>query len=153
MALDRGSGENVVRGKKARNDMFAAILLTISVTAMAQFGLFYWRALVASEAALPVSQEVLEAVNVASSLRGDDFQPLAELHAVTPDLSAQSGGLGFVPTYFKLMRAIGTLAAGRLSGLANWTEGERILCARYAAVQVERRLRSNLEMAASIRSC
>jgi hypothetical protein len=33
-----------------------------------------------------------------------------------------------------------------------WSERERVLCARYAAVQIERRLQSNLAHAASFNS-
>jgi len=48
---------------------------------------------------------------------------------------------------------VGSMASGRIAGLANWAERERVLCARYAAVQVDRRLQANLAMAAAIRSC
>lgn len=133
--------------------MFAALLLTISVVALAQFGAFYWRALLASEAAQPISQQVLDAVNVdGSALCGEDFRSLAELHKLTPDLTWKSGGLGLVPAYYSLMRSIGALATGRMAGLANWAQGEEILCARYAAVRVERRLQANFAMASSLRS-
>jgi hypothetical protein len=37
--------------------------------------------------------------------------------------------------------------------LASWSERERLVCARYAAVQVDRRLQANLALAASLRSC
>jgi len=36
--------------------------------------------------------------------------------------------------------------------LAGWAEKERLLCARIAAVHIDRRLESNLIQAASIRS-
>jgi hypothetical protein len=88
-----------------------------------------------------------------SELRGEDFRSLAELHNLTPDLAAQTSGLGLVPLYFKLIHAVGKMAAGRVAALAEWAENERVLCARYAAVQIDRRLQSNLVMAASIRSC
>jgi hypothetical protein len=43
---------------------------------------------------------------------------------------------------------------GRFSAsIVEWTERERVLCARYAAVQIDRRLQANLALAASIRSC
>ena len=133
--------------------MFAALLLTISVVALAQFGAFYWRALVASEAALPISQQVLEAASTdCTSLRGEDFPAFAELHAVTPGLGWKSADLGLVPAYYKLIHMVGTLASGRMAGLASWAEGERLLCARYAAVQVDRRLQANLELASSLRA-
>jgi hypothetical protein len=42
---------------------------------------------------------------------------------------------------------------GKLSpAFTNWAERERVLCARYAAVQVERRLQSSLAQASSISS-
>ena len=37
--------------------------------------------------------------------------------------------------------------------IAMWSERERVMCAQYAAVQVDRRLHANLEFAASMRSC
>jgi hypothetical protein len=40
-----------------------------------------------------------------------------------------------------------------MPAVAAWCEQELTICARYAAVQIEYRLRSNLELAASMRSC
>jgi hypothetical protein len=37
--------------------------------------------------------------------------------------------------------------------LAEWCERERVICARFAAVQIDRRLQANLAMAAALRSC
>ncbi len=134
--------------------MFSAILLAISVVALAQFGVFYWRAVVAGVAAQPVSQQVLDAASMdAMTISGEDYRALVQLHELTPDLSSQRGTLGLVPVYFKFIHAIGTLATGRISFLADWAENERALCARYAAVQVDRRLQSNMALAASMRSC
>ena len=39
--------------------MIAALLLVISMAALAQFGLYYWRAIVAGIAAQPVSGRLL----------------------------------------------------------------------------------------------
>ena len=134
--------------------MFSALLLAISMAALAQFGVFYWRALVAGIAAQPVSEQVLAAAKVDSeTMRGEDYRSLAQLHKLTPELCTKSSGLGLVPVYFKLMHAIGTLAAGRVATLADWAESERALCARYAAVQVDRRLQANMAFAAAMRSC
>jgi hypothetical protein len=134
--------------------MFSALILAISVVALTQFGAFYWRAVVVGIAAQPVSEQVLAAANVDTRmLRGEDYRPLAQLHKLTPDICAKSSGLGLVPLYFKIIHAIGKLASGRVTALANWAESERVLCARYAAVQVDRRLQANLQLAASMRSC
>lgn len=44
--------------------MFAAMLFTISIVALSQFALYYWRAVLAGVAALPVSDRVLAAAHV-----------------------------------------------------------------------------------------
>ena len=134
--------------------MFSALILAISIVALAQFGAFYWRAVVVGIAAQPVSEQVLAAANVdAGTLCGEHYRSLAQLHQLTPDICAKSSGLGLVPLYFKLVHAIGKLASGRVAALAEWADGERVLCARYAAVQIDRRLQANLQLAASMRSC
>jgi len=134
--------------------MFSVLILAISVVALTQFGAFYWRAVVVGIAAQPVSEQVLAAANVDTrTFRGEDYRSLAQLHKLTPDICAKSSGLGLVPLYFKIIHATGKLAAGRITALANWAESERVLCARYAAVQVGRRLQANLQLAASMRSC
>ena len=76
------------------------------------------------------------------------FETLAGLHDLTPDLKTPQGGLGLVRVYYRLVQGLGTL-----SMLSAWSERERLVCARYAAVQVDRRLQANLELSASLRSC
>ena len=134
--------------------MFSAMLLTISVVALSQFAAYYWRALVVGVASQPVSERVLEAARVHDGeLSGQHFAVFAELHDLTPDLRPGWRGLGLVRMYYHGVQALGKVA-GRLSGsIAQWAERERVLCARYAAVQIDRRLQANLALAASIRSC
>jgi hypothetical protein len=134
--------------------MFSAMLFAISVVALAQFALYYWRAVLSGVASQPISSDVLEAVQVEeSNLCGTDFEKLASLLTLTPELKRSRGGLGLVPAYFKVVGKISD-AFGQLSpAVANWSEHERVLCARYAAVQIGRRLEANLVQAASIRSC
>ena len=67
---------------------------------------------------------------------------------LTPDLQPSRGGLRLVRVYYRIVQGLGMLPM-----LATWSEGERVICARYAAVQVGRRLEANLELVASLRSC
>jgi len=134
--------------------MFSAMLFTISIVALAQFALYYWRAILTGVAAQPIPREILEAVQVEESgLCGSDFEKLASLLTCTPELKGNHGGLGFVPTYFKVVGKISSLFGQLSPALASWGEQERALCARYAAVLVGHRLEANLVQAASIRSC
>jgi hypothetical protein len=133
--------------------MLSAMLLAISVLALSQFAAYYWRALVVGVASAPVSERVLEAARVHhGELTGQHFAVFAELHDLTPDLRPGMRGLGFVPMYYHAVEAFGRIA-GRFSDSAvEWTERERVLCARYAAVQIDRRLEANLALAAAMRS-
>jgi hypothetical protein len=134
--------------------MFAAMLLTISIVALSQFALYYWRAILAGVAAQPVSDRVLIAARVEGGrFTARDFQALAGLHALTPELYPNRGGLGFVRLYFRAVEALGSLAGARVPVVAAWSECERATCARYAAVLIDRRLQANLALAASLRSC
>lgn len=134
--------------------MFSAMLLTISIVALAQFAMYYVRSVVAGVAAQTISGDVLAAVSLdGAPLCGRDFQVVAKLHELTPNLQRKSSGMALVRAYFSVVHAIGKVTAGRVASLANWAESERVLCVRYAAVQVDRRLQSNLALAAAIRSC
>lgn len=134
--------------------MFSAMLLTISIVALVQFAIYYVRSVVAGVAAQPISEDVIAAVSLnGTPLSGRDFGIVAKLHDLTPNLQKKSSGIGLVRAYFPVVHAIGKMTSGRIASIANWAEGERVLCVRYAAVQVDRRLQSNLALAASIRSC
>lgn len=134
--------------------MFAAMLFTISIVALAQFGLYYWRAVLSGVAAQPVSDRVLWAAHVENGrVTSQHFETLAGLHDLTPDLYPNRGGLGLVRLYHRVVQVVDALAGSRLPAVAAWSNRERAICARYAAVQVDRRLQANLELAASLRSC
>jgi len=134
--------------------MFAAMLLVISIVALSQFALYYWRAILAGVAAQPVSERVLAAASLdAARMNGQDFEKLAGLHELTPELGAGSGGLGPVRAYYRIVEGLAALSGVRLPALAEWCERERVTCARYAAVQIDRRLQANLALVAALRSC
>jgi len=134
--------------------MFSAMLLSISIVALSQFALYYWRAVLAGVAAQPVSDRVLVAAQVENGrLRPQDFQTLAGLHDLTPDLHLNRSGLVLVRLYYWVIEGLDSFLGQRIPSFAVWSEHERVICARYAAVQVDRRLQANLDLVASLRSC
>jgi len=134
--------------------MFSAMLFAIAIVALAQFALYYWRAVLTGVASQPISSRVLEAAQVAEpGLRGADFERLAGLLALTPELKSSSDGLRLVRVYYHLIGKVADHFGQFSPALLLWSEQERVLCARYAAVQVDRRLEANLAQAASMRSC
>jgi hypothetical protein len=133
--------------------MFSAALLSIAVVAMAQFALYYWRAVFTGMASLPISSRVLEAAQVQEeSICGSDFEKFASLLNLTPELKESKGGLSMVKAYYSVMHRAETALANFSPMLAGWAEKERVLCARIAAIHVDRRLEANLMQAVSIRS-
>ena len=134
--------------------MFSVMLLAISIIALSQFALYYWRAVLAGVAAQPVSDRVLVAAQVENGrLTPQHFQTLAGLHDLTPDLHPNRSGLGPVRVYYRFIEALDAFLGKRIPSFTVWSERERVICARYAAVQVDRRLQANLDLAASLRSC
>ncbi len=134
--------------------MFAAMLFAISIVALTQFGLYYWRAVLAAVAGQPVSDNILTAACVENGrVTGRDFETLVGLHELTPELRPNQGSLGFVRLYYRIVEGLSAMAGKRMPAMAAWCELELAVCARFAAVQIERRLQANLELAASLRSC
>jgi hypothetical protein len=134
--------------------MFAAILLAISIVALSQFALYYWRAILAGAAAQPVSDRVLAAANLdAGRMQWRDFEKLAGLHELTPELGPGGDRLTLVRAYYRIVEGLGALSGVRWPSVAEWCERERLICARYAAVQIDRRLQVNLALVADLRSC
>jgi hypothetical protein len=134
--------------------MFSAMLLVISILALAQFGLYYWRSVLAGVAAQPVSGRVLEAAHVRSgTVSATDFDTFAGLHDLTPDLQPNASNLSTVRFYVRVIEALDSLFGSAMPALAAWSQRERAVCARYVAVQIDRRLQANLELAAALRSC
>jgi|HubBroStandDraft_6_1064221.scaffolds.fasta_scaffold221355_2 hypothetical protein len=140
---------------EANLSMFAAMLLAISVVALSQFALYYWRAILAGVAAQPVSDRVLAAANLeVEGMKGRDFEKLSGLHELTPELGPSGGGgLTLVRAYYRIVAGLGALSGVRMPAVAEWCERERVICARYAAVQMDRRLQVNLALVAALRSC
>ena len=121
--------------------MFTATLIATSITALSQFALHYWRAVLAVAASQQVSASILVAAQVENGrVTGRDFEVLASLYNLTPDLHPGRGGLGFVRLYYRIVDGIGVVAGQRMPAMAAWCERELTICARYAVVQIDRRM-------------
>jgi hypothetical protein len=133
--------------------MFPALILALSVGALSQFAVFYWRAVLIGVAATPISDETLEAAGLKNRpITGQDFATVAGLRGITPELRSQKSGLGFVGLHYHLVQGICWLVGRRVPSVATWGERELATCARYALVEFDRRLQSNVAMAAALRS-
>jgi len=120
----------------------AALILVLSVAALGQFALFYWRALLVSTAAEPVSDALRETADLnGREIAAADFQILLGLREICPDLGAQKEHWGGVRVYFSLLSLLKAVP-----GAAQWARAEQAVCSRYAAVLIDRRLRANAQL-------
>ena len=85
-------------------------------------------------------------------VRPEDFQTLSGLHHLTLDLYPNRSGLGLVRLYYKVIEGLDVFLV-KIPAFTVWSQSERVICARYAAVQVDRRLQANLDLAASLYTC
>ncbi len=134
--------------------MIAAILLAVSVVAMVQFAVYYWRAIMAAVAAAPVSDRVRCAAGVVdNSVGAADFGAILSLHELTPGLKGESNALRAVRAYYRVAQVLARLTDFKIPQIAAWAEREMATCSRYVAVMVDQQLERNLACAAEIRSC
>jgi len=133
--------------------MLSAMLLAISAGALTQFAMYYWRAVVASVASQPISDRVLAAARLEGGVTADDFAVFVRLYELTPRLQTREQGLGLVRAYQSIMSFVSQATGSHVPRVTAWSRREMTMCARYAAVCVDRRLQENLSCAAAMRSC
>ncbi len=128
--------------------LMAALILVLSAAALGQFGWFYWRALLTSTAAEPVSDDLLDTAGLTGQeIRGSDFQALLGLREVCPYLGTGKERWRSVKFYYSLLSTLGSVAGG---GIRQWALAEQAVCSRYAAVLLDRRLRANAQYLLSL---
>lgn len=134
--------------------MFSVVLLIVSVIAMLQFGVYYWRSVIAGIAAQAVSSRVCMAAGLETDTpAAEDFRALLSLHRLTPGLKGRPDRLSALQAYFNLMGAVRSLTQSHLPAVEGWARSEMATCSRYIAVLVGARLEQNLACAAEMRSC
>jgi hypothetical protein len=114
----------------------------------AQFFLGYWRALIASVAAEPLSEKFFAAAGLdRAATHAHDFAPLLSLHRLMPDVKALPNSVFRLRVYFSAVKMLRSLPA-----IGGWAQNEMATCANCLAVMVDRRLLLNLACAAESRS-
>jgi hypothetical protein len=128
--------------------LLSTIMLVGSIAVGAQFFLGYWRALLASMAAQPLSDKFFVAAGLQrTAMRADDFGQLLSLHRLMPDVKALPNTVWRLRVHYSVVRMI-----RRLPALGGWAQKEMATCAGCLAVLVDQRLLLNLACAAEARS-
>ena len=90
--------------------MIAAILFTVSVVALIQFGVYYWRAMIAGVAAQAVSDRIRVAAGISSSMIGaQDFRNILILNDLSPELRGPAGSFRGIRAYYAVVEKLGSI--------------------------------------------
>ncbi len=120
--------------------MIAGIIFALSVAALVQFFLSYCRSIVVVYSNVDLSPQARELAGLDDRpIRGDEFGRLLQLIEMCPQPGDDRTELRAVRTYYSLLnlaRAVGLLAPA----VAAWAERERVACAYFAAVALDRRV-------------
>ena len=128
--------------------MIAAILLTISIVAFGQFGLYYWRAMISEVAAQAISDRIRTAAGIsAPAIGARDFHNIIILNYLSPDLRGPGGSFRGIRAYYAVVEKLGRINPA----LASWSNAEMTTCARYVAVLMDQHMERNMVCASQMR--
>jgi hypothetical protein len=142
-------GSVILSPEEISTVMIAAILFMVSLVALIQFGLHYWRAIISGIATQPISDRIRTAAGItAPQIVAQDFHNILSLHDLSPDLRGPNGSFLGVRAYYSAVKKLGSL----IPTMASWANAEMLTCARYVAVLVDQHLERNMACAAQVRS-
>ncbi|MGH9701969.1 MAG: hypothetical protein ACRD4K_01230 [Candidatus Acidiferrales bacterium] len=124
------------------------VVLTLSLAALSQFGLYLWRAAVLSVAAESLSAD--ESTTIL--LNNKDFKSLTAIHDICPQFGRPGLKLHLVQAYYQAVQGISNLCSMRLPSVREWAAVEMSVCTRAAAVLVDQRMRSTQACYAQVSS-
>ena len=128
--------------------MISTILLCVSIVSLGQFGFYYWRTMMISISALPVSDRIRVAAGIAAPAAGSqDFRAILSVYDMVPDLRGCGTSLRAIRAYYSVVETDGRL----IPSIAKWSEAETASCSRYAAVLIDQHLERNLACAVQVR--
>ena len=135
-------------GSRGKTILSSWVILTAALAGGAQFFLCYWRALIASLAAEPLSERFFAAAGLdRAATRAEDFAPLLSLHQLMPDVKTLPNTVVRLRAYYSAVKMLRSLPA-----IGSWAQIEMTICTNCLAVLVDQRLLLNLERAAESRS-
>ena len=128
--------------------MLSKLILVASIIGGAQFFIGYFRSMILSMAAQPLSEKFFVAAGFKNAaMHADDFSRLMSLHRLMPDVKTVPNSARRLNLYYSVVKMVGSLP-----GLGGWSQNEMSTCTQCLAVIVDQRLLLNLARAAESRS-
>jgi hypothetical protein len=128
--------------------MIGVIILTVSLVALGQFGLYYWRAMLSGIAAQQISDRIRRAARISTPTIGpQDFHKILILNDLSPDLRGPGGSFRVVRAYYSIVEKLGKI----VPAMTAWSNAEMTTCSRYAAVMMDQHMERNMVCASQMR--
>jgi hypothetical protein len=128
--------------------LISKLILMASIVAGAQLFLGYWRAMIASTAAQPLSEKFFVAAGFKNAaMRAEDFGRLMSLHRLMPNVKTLPNSARRLNAYYSAMKML-----SGLPGVGGWAQNEMSTATQCLAVIVDKRLLMNLACAVDSRS-
>ena len=128
--------------------MLSKLMLVASIIAGMQFFFGYWRAMILSMAAQPLSEKFFVAAGFKNAaMRAEDFGRLMSLHRLMPDVKTLPNSARRLNAYYSAMNILSNLPS-----VGGWAQNEMTTATQCLAVAVDQRLLLNLACAADSRS-
>ena len=121
--------------------IFTAVILAISVYALAHFFVTYCRLQVASGRQIELSDSAREATGIeGTGVSGEEFPRLRRLVDLCPETDGDGFKLGLIRAYYAFLGAVRVLFGPVMPEAAAWATSERSGCSYYAAVALDARI-------------
>jgi hypothetical protein len=128
--------------------LLSKLILVASIIGGAQFFIGYFRSMVASMAAQPLSEKFFVAAGFKSAaMQADDFSRLMSLHRLMPDVKTLPNSARRLNVYYSALKMISGVPV-----VGKWAQDEMAMASQCLAVIVDKRLLLNLACAAESRS-
>jgi hypothetical protein len=128
--------------------MIAAIIFTVSLVALGQFGLYYWRTMMSGVAAEGISDRIRTAAGItAPAVSAQDFHKILIINDLSPDLRGPSGSFRVVRAYYAIVEKLGRI----VPAMTSWSNTEMATCSRYIAVLMDQHMERNMVCASQMR--
>lgn len=121
--------------------MIASLIFVVSLAALLQFFVSYCRSVLASYGRQELSRQGREVTGIEDRIvHGDEFDRLLELVRLCPEPGNDRGDIRAVRAYYGLLNSLRAVACKVFPPIAAWSERERVACAYFAAVALDRRI-------------
>ncbi len=129
--------------------MIAALVLFVSCGATLELFVAYCRSAIASTRDCILSEQARSLACLAGNrISAEQFISVMRLVKICPAVNADSGNVAAVEIYFHAVTLAGNAAQRVGWNLPNWAERERVSCAFFAAVSLDRRISGSRDLVA-----